>query len=86
MIEIKPWPFKPIEVKEFDDTRTQWFCCETEPPVHNGVYELRAKPEKLPKLKVVSMLDYDANRGIYAWDGYCGYMGWFQWRGLAVKP
>lgn len=74
------------EVKPFDETRTQWFCCERQPPVHNGIYEIRAKPARLPKIVEVRKISFDSNRGIYAWDGYPGWMMNYEWRGLAVKP
>lgn len=64
--------------------RTQWFCCETEPPVHNGVYEIRFKQGW--RHEIINRISYDANRGNHAWDGYPGYMGHLEWRGLAVKP
>lgn len=83
-------PRKPLEFNKiksaFDETRTQWFCCEKQPPVHNGIYEIRAKPARLPKILEVRKISFDSNRGIYAWDGYPGWMMNYEWRGLAVKP
>lgn len=73
------------EVKPFDETRTQWFCCETEPPVHNGTYEIRFKAGWFGT-QDVKKINYDANCGSLAWDGYSGWMGALEWRGLAVKP
>lgn len=78
-----------------DTTRTQWFCCSTEKPVRNGHYEFRAKLEHRDFYE--SWPGVNTEEGVVAefvdgwWhDGKAssksGWMGSYEWRGLAVKP
>jgi len=66
----------------YDQTRTQWFNAQTEPPVNPGRYEFRDKYGFLGQPDKIHFRDYASGH----WAGLFGFLGCFEWRGLINKP
>lgn len=73
---------KETTLPVYDKTRTQWFNAGEQTPVHEGRYEFRDKYGFLGKPDTIHFRDYTSGH----WAGLFGFLGCFEWRGLANKP